>query len=250
MQSANELLWSLFPELDYGELISDCLQNPPAEELFVEPSSWWESADHHTPLGISLPGAAAITGTDLNLPSPMFVNTLPINTFPLCLEESPPQLSNDGTQLLTDFAYDSLASEPSLNVAMMDTNHQASERLSHPVEVEVSQSDRMLRVPREGTDEYVLSSAERAISCHIKSCRASFDSFADLQTHNEAVHAQKFHCTHERCPSSYKNSRSLRRHEMKHQDARVLRCPHSSCGFATKGFDRKEYLYKHLRRRH
>lgn len=63
--------------------------------------------------------------------------------------------------------------------------------------------------------------------------------------------SDRYHCREVGCSRSFTKLKSLRRHARTlHSNARTIVCPYVDCEFARIGFNRKDTLLKHQRRKH
>ena len=76
-------------------------------------------------------------------------------------------------------------------------------------------------------------------------CRAVFEDFDSLRLHNEQAHNRRYHCLGH-CTKSFTAKRSLKRHTKETK----CYCPHAGCVYSREGFKRREFLKKHLFRKH
>ena len=83
------------------------------------------------------------------------------------------------------------------------------------------------------------------LQCGSSRCKAKFDNLRSLRLHSEQVHNRSYHYeTH--CHRSFGAEKSLRRHLAE----KTYFCPDAGCSYSQKGFKRKEYRDKHIRRKH
>jgi hypothetical protein len=84
------------------------------------------------------------------------------------------------------------------------------------------------------------------VKCDKPGCRTMVETLQTLRQHNEQAHNRHYHCTEYQCAKSFTTKRALSRHLAK--DA--FYCPHAQCIYAREGFKRRDYLLKHLHRKH
>lgn len=82
--------------------------------------------------------------------------------------------------------------------------------------------------------------------CDRSDCRTSFQSLGLLRSHNESAHNRRYHCPDLDCTKSFTERRSLKRHT----NDRKYFCPWGRCIYARWGFARRDFLQKHIRRKH
>ena len=75
-------------------------------------------------------------------------------------------------------------------------------------------------------------------------CNAVFDDLDSKRRHSEETHMRRYHCL-DHCTKSFTTKRSLKRHT---KETRCY-CPYAACNYP-EGFRRREYLKKHLDRKH
>jgi hypothetical protein len=95
------------------------------------------------------------------------------------------------------------------------------------------------------------SSSPRSLRISLECCKQTFSDRIEFRQHKERIHTQRFHCNKADCYESFTANRSLRRHiKTRHSDGRTMHCPHMTCPYARKGFNRRDSLRLHCQRKH